>query len=347
MTFTLALVTGLTTGGLSCLAVQGGLLTGLIANQKKDELGRTKVRKFDSGDVLPVSMFLAAKLVSHTILGFLLGFLGSKLSLSLGAQLAFQGVAAAFMLAAAANLLNLHPFFKFMTFQPPAWLARRVRRVGKSNQLYGPALLGLASVFIPCGVTQAMEVAAIASGNPVAGAAIMAGFVIGTAPVFGLVGIAVARLSEVVEQWFAKAAAVLLVGMALYSINGILLVMDSPVAWQNVYGMYQKVRQYEAGGGAPGGSVVRDGEVQRVTIGVESRGYNPRLVQVQQGVPVELTLESNGVYSCALAFVFREFGINTFLDSTDRQTFTFTPTKKGRFTYTCSMGMYSGVMEVI
>ena len=31
-------LTGLTTGGLACLAVQGGLLTSVIANQKEQEL---------------------------------------------------------------------------------------------------------------------------------------------------------------------------------------------------------------------------------------------------------------------------------------------------------------------
>ncbi|PIR61830.1 MAG: hypothetical protein COU66_01715, partial [Candidatus Pacebacteria bacterium CG10_big_fil_rev_8_21_14_0_10_44_11] len=75
-------------------------------------------------------------------------------------------------------------------------------------------------------------------------------------------------------------------------------------------------------------------------------GYSPNYVRVKQGVPVQLTLTSNKVYSCALSFVFPEFKIKTFLDATDSQTFTFTPTKKGKFTYTCSMGMYSGVMEV-
>lgn len=344
MTFTLAFITGLTTGGLSCLAVQGSLLTGIIANQKKEEGQQQQAKRFTSGDVWPVTLFLLAKLMSHALLGVLLGFLGSKLSLSLGVRLGFQAVAAMFMLATAGNLLNVHPIFKHVSFQPPYWLARRIRRLGKNQSLYAPVLLGLVSIFIPCGVTQAMEVAAMATGNPIQGALIMAGFVLGTAPLFGLVGVAVARLSTVVESWFTKAAAMLLVGMALLSINGILLVLDSPWAGQNIYHMYQKVRQYEEDGGRAGKDT---GTEQKITIRVENRGYQPRWVQVKQGIPVELTLESNGVYSCALAFVFREFGIHTFLESTDKQIFVFTPTKKGRFTYACSMGMYSGVMEVI
>ena len=99
-------LTGLTTGGLSCLAVQGGLLAGIIANQKEDELDTSQEKRevlkekkrqkyldslqrkntlassFDELDWLPVTLFLGAKLVSHTILGFFLGWLGSQLELT-------------------------------------------------------------------------------------------------------------------------------------------------------------------------------------------------------------------------------------------------------------------------
>src|SRR5260221_4511436 len=98
-------LTGLTTGGLSCLAVQGGLLTSIIANQKEEELGEleqeTKVsrkelkrakyleslrhnslpKSFDQLDWVPVTLFLISKLIAYTLLGFLLGWVGGKLQL--------------------------------------------------------------------------------------------------------------------------------------------------------------------------------------------------------------------------------------------------------------------------
>jgi hypothetical protein len=37
----LAFITGLTTGGLSCFAVQGGLLAGVLAEQKKEGQKKT------------------------------------------------------------------------------------------------------------------------------------------------------------------------------------------------------------------------------------------------------------------------------------------------------------------
>ena len=130
-------LTGLTTGGLSCLAMQGGLLASIIANQKDEEIEKnaahTTPSSFDQLDWLPVGLFLVSKLVAHTLLGFLLGWLGSQMELSLTLRLFFQGFAALFMLATAANLLQLHPLFRYIVFQPPKFIQRMVRNSTKSD----------------------------------------------------------------------------------------------------------------------------------------------------------------------------------------------------------------------
>ncbi|MBU1967367.1 sulfite exporter TauE/SafE family protein, partial [Patescibacteria group bacterium] len=157
-------LTGLTTGGLACLAMQGGLLASVIANQKEQEHGemgddkdKRKARKFDQLDWMPAGMFLVTKLVAHTLLGFLLGLLGSAVTLSLSMRLGFQVFTAIFIFATAMNLLNVHPIFRYLAFQPPKFLQRMIRNTSKSRALFAPAVLGLVTVFIPCGVTQAME----------------------------------------------------------------------------------------------------------------------------------------------------------------------------------------------
>ena len=60
--------TGLTVGGLTCLAVQGGLLASVIAAREEEE-----VEKHVNGKntILPSLTFLAAKLVAYSLLGFL------------------------------------------------------------------------------------------------------------------------------------------------------------------------------------------------------------------------------------------------------------------------------------
>lgn len=351
MNYWIIFLTGLTTGGLSCLAVQGGLLTSVIANQKDDELGSVAQKKkrplgvIDSLDWMPVGLFLATKLISHTLLGFFLGWLGESLSLSLGVRLFFQIFTAFFMFATAMNLLNVHPIFRYVVIQPPRFITRFIKNKTKSTALFTPAILGFLTIFIPCGVTQAMEIIAIQSANPLQGALTMFFFVLGTTPLFAVIGIATAKLSEGLQAKFLRAASYGLILMAIYSINGALLVLNSPLTLQSItrpITYFFSDERFTKVGTTP----IVSG-TQKVTIKALNDGYSPNMVRVKKDVPVELTVTTDETFSCSAAFTFTEFGISTFLGPTDSQTFTFTPTKKGRFTFSCSMGMYTGVMEVI
>lgn len=334
-------LTGLTAGGLSCLAVQGGLLASVLINQKKQST--------PTSQLLPTMAFLVAKLFSHTILGFLLGGLGGVIALSLGLRLTFQVLTALFMLATAFNLLKLHPIFRYVAIKPPKFLQRLVRKSSHSQAVFAPAFLGLLTIFVPCGVTQAMEVLAISIANPLQSALIMFSFVLGTFPTFMLIGVLTSKFSHLWQQIFNKVAALVLILMSLYSLNGVLLVLNSPLSLSRLLApVLSSVSPANDNRieWADGPSVNQDQSVQKVVINISNRGYTPNLVKVKKGLPVELTLVSKDTYSCALAFVFREFGINTMLKSNDTQTFKFTPEKKGEFVFTCSMGMYSGTLKV-
>src|ERR1035437_2446032 len=72
-------LTGLLTGGLTCMAVQGGLLAATLAQREEERL-KEKTKK---GTALPIFSFLLAKLLSYTLLGLLLGWFGSFFQLSI------------------------------------------------------------------------------------------------------------------------------------------------------------------------------------------------------------------------------------------------------------------------
>jgi sulfite exporter TauE/SafE len=354
MNYFLIFLTGLTSGGITCAAMQGGLLASVIANGKTKELEdkspSTKPNTFDLADWGPVTAFLTTKWISHILLGLLLGLVGGALTLSLSAKLFFQGFAAIFMLATAGNLLDLHPIFRYLAFTPPAFVRKLIKGNAQKSSLFAPAVLGALTVFIPCGVTQAMAVLAINSSSPVEGALIMASFIAGTIPIFMVIGIATAKLTELWRTYFLRVAAAILVLMAISSLNGIATVLDSPLAWQRLgpslvalLPPYDQKVTY-----AQDPSVTLVGGVQKVKLSITNNGYTPRYFRVQKDTPVELTLETTGgVYSCATAFTFRAFDIQELLGPVDKKVHTFTPTKPGRYTFSCSMGMYSGTMEVI
>lgn len=346
MNLWLIFLTGLTSGGVTCAAMQGGLLASVVANQKK----LASDPSFGRDDVMPVTAFLGAKLLSHILLGALLGTLGSAVELSLTAKLVFQGVAAAFMLATALNLLDVHPVFRYLSFQPPKWVYRLLKSNQQTASLFAPSILGFLTVFIPCGVTQAMAVVALSSSSAIQGALTMGSFVLGTVPLFFLIGLGTARLSEVWRRDFLRLASVLLIFMSLSSINGILQVQDSPYSLQRLGPQLVKLLPpYEQSTpNTRDPNVLYENGTQKVTLTVSNGGYSPRYFRVQSGVPVELTLETDGqVYSCATSFTFKAFDIYEVLKPVDTKVHKFTPEKKGKYTYSCSMGMYSGVMEVI
>jgi sulfite exporter TauE/SafE len=347
MNLWLIFLTGLTSGGVTCAAMQGGLLASVIANQKKV----TSSPGLGTDDIAPVSAFLGAKLVSHIILGALLGALGGIVELSLTAKLFFQGFAALFMLATALNLLDVHPIFRYLSFQPPKWAYRLMKNNEKKANLFAPSILGFLTVFIPCGVTQAMAVVALSTSSMIQGALTMGAFVLGTVPLFYLIGIGTSRLSEVWKRDFLRLASYLLIFMAASSLNGILQVTDSPYSIQRLGPQIVRLLPpYDNSVGVltPDPSVSIENGVQKVTLTVSNGGYSPRYFRVQSGVPVQLTLETDGqVYSCATAFTFKAFDIYDVLKPIDSKVHKFTPEKKGKYTYSCSMGMYSGVMEVI
>ncbi len=83
MNIWIAFITGLTAGGLSCLAVQGGLLASSLAVQLEQDLQQGGKNGQRSHQIArPILFFLLAKLIAYTLLGFLLGLLGSVLQLT-------------------------------------------------------------------------------------------------------------------------------------------------------------------------------------------------------------------------------------------------------------------------
>lgn len=319
-------LTGLTIGGLSCLAVQGGLLASVIA-AKKEARHQKK-----SSTVYPTLAFLTAKLVTHAALGFVLGAFGGAIGINESAQVTMQFIAGLYMIIIAFNLLDVHPIFRYAVIQPPKFLTRSIKHQSKNRDVFAPAFLGAMTIFIPCGTTLAMEALAISSANAFWGAAIMAVFVLGTTPLFFGIGWFTSLLGDAFKSKFLKVAALAVLYLGFTSINGALVASGSPIAIRpkTPEKLYNEVPVS-----------------QSVEIQVTASGYSPNYVRVKKGLPVTIKLIGQNAYSCASAFRAPTLGINKNLQPNESYTFTFTPKETGRIPFTCSMGMYGGVIEVI
>lgn len=364
----LALITGLTTGGLSCLAVQGGLLASSLANQIEKDMqntvissksgkGQTTSAGKHPGMALPILLFLAAKILAYTLLGFLLGAVGSMFQLTPVARAIFQFAIGIFMLGSALRMLNVHPIFRFFVFEPPAFLRRKIRKTAAAGVSYTtPLFLGFLTVFIPCGITQAMMAAALSTGNPGMGAALMAAFTVGTSPVFFIVAYFATRLGAKLEKYFLRFTAIVVLVLGLLAIDTGLNLAGSPISITRAVNAISAPADTRTGTSGnvsytlpdPAGVQTQANtapveETNVVTINVKNNGYAPSQVKVPAGTDFQLKLVSKGVRSCALAFVIPSLNISVNLKTDDTVYIDIPAQKTGtRIPFSCSMGMFTG-----
>lgn len=335
-----AFLTGLSTGGLTCLAVQGGLLVGLLALRRTEDENLNRWQRL----ILPVAAFLIAKLAIHTLLGFGLGALGEKIQLSTTVRIWLQSFAAAFMVIAGIRLFKPH-WLPWLNVSPPASLRRLVRKSAKSQALLAPAMLGLLTIFIPCGTTQAMEIAAIATGSAWQGASIMFAFVLGTAPLFFLVGI-LAKGSSLMQNRLKYATAAVVVGLGLYTFNGVLVMTGSSYSYQNQIAAWQ----WALTGGTQNTVATAQAATSadtNPTIEVLPTGYSPSQVTVPAGQPVTLSLVGKGRLGCTSIFRIPTLRVQerVALDSVTKVAVTFP--QPGPYVFSCGMGMFTGTINAV
>jgi uncharacterized protein len=332
-------LTGLLAGGLTCLAVQGGLLASAVAQREELALKKNVTQ---TGNALPILSFLTTKLIAYTILGFLLGWLGSVVQLSLTAKVLLQFAAVIFMLGTALNLLNVHPIFRYFAIQPPKFLTRMVRKQSKSGELFAPALLGAMTVFIPCGATQAMMALSIASGNPFMGAAILFVFVLGTSPLFFVLGYFASRLGQTMQQQFLKIAAFAIILLAIYNLNATIALTGSTITPASL------VSSAWCGLTSCNKAQALTVATQEATIEFQRTTYYPTSFTVKAGSSVKLNLVNKDGYGCVQAFTIPTLGIQKIVGMGKSDSIEFkAPDKPQQIAFMCSMGMYQGVINVI
>jgi uncharacterized protein len=336
-------LTGLLTGGLTCMAVQGGLLTATLAQRQQDRL---KNNLKTTGNTLPIISFLIAKLISYTLLGALLGFFGSFFQLSIIVRIALQLLVAIFMIGSALNLLQVHPIFRYFAIQPPRFLYKILRNQSKSKDLFAPVLLGAFTIFLPCGTTQAMMALAVASANPMYGAAILFSFVLGTSPIFFILGILATKLSEKLSSLFMKGAAAIIILLALLNIDTAIALTGSNTTIRTFLSdFYCAAFSTCNKTGLPSSN---DAAVQEATITIDGRGYTPNTVTVKAGTSVKLHLKNVGGGGCAAAFTIPKFNIQKIVrQGNDEEVSFLAPNETGDIPFMCSMNMYRGVIKVI
>ena len=211
-TGTMALLVGLTAGFSTCMALIGGLVISVAAKYAENHPTETALQKFR-----PHLFFNAGRIVSFIAFGAIIGAIGSAFALK-GTFLGLLTIAVgAVMLVLGLQLTELFPrITRGLTL--PSGLAKKLGINARKEREYSHKnafLMGAATFFLPCGFTQAMQLLAVSTGNPLQAAVIMGAFAIGTTPGLLTLGGLTSVVKGAFAQRFFRIVGVIVVAMAL------------------------------------------------------------------------------------------------------------------------------------
>lgn len=197
-------VIGLIASVSSCLAVVGGLVLSLSATVSQDKIS----------DVKPMMLFHSGRLVSFAVFGGVLGAIGSAIGISFTLTAILGIIASVVMIVLGLNLVGV---FEKNVIALPAGVFSFFRKA--EHETIAPFLVGVGTFFLPCGFTQAMQVAALSSGSFLSGLLIMTAFALGTLPMLALLSFGSASFAQSKHApLFFKSAGVVVIGLGAFAL---------------------------------------------------------------------------------------------------------------------------------
>ncbi len=321
------LLLGVVAGLSTCMAIVGGLVLASTARYSEMHPEASARQKF-----VPNIYFNLGRIGGFALLGGLLGAVGSTFQLSSFSVGALMIVVSSVMLLIGLQLIELFPRLSAWKIMLPKGIAKAlgIQSHAKKEYSHGRVmLLGALTFFLPCGFTQAVQLFVVTQGSIFGGAVSMGAFAVGTAPgLLGIGGIS-ATATGGFRKFFFKMAGIIVISLGIFNFQNGLVLMKLGTA-------SPKERPVV---------VTPAGDVQVVRITQKGNGYFPAQVTVKKGQPVKLIVDSQESYSCAASLLIPKEGIRTRLNPGEN-VFEFTPDQVGDIPFSCSMGMYRGVINV-
>lgn len=341
MGYAMIFVIGLITS-VHCVAMCGGINLSqcLPTPEPVKNKNRSAAKERLISALRPAFLYNLGRVFSYTAVGFIIGALGSAISFSTGFQGALKLLAGVFMIVMGINMLGFFPWLRKINPRMPKFFTQKLGLRASNSK--SPLIVGLLNGLMPCGPLQAMQLYALSTGNPFAGALAMLLFSLGTVPlVFGL-GAASSILGGKFTRKAMTVGAVLVVvlGLSMFSQGWSLAGISSASPVSNI-GTASET-ETETGSGAP---EIKDGvQIIKSTL---SPGSYPSIT-VQAGMPVRwvISAESGSINGCNYRAVIPEYNIQYDFEPGEN-VIEFTPEETGQFRYSCWMGMIRGTINVV
>jgi sulfite exporter TauE/SafE/plastocyanin domain-containing protein/copper chaperone CopZ len=361
-------VVGLMTS-VHCVAMCGGIsLSQSVRSAVKhpaNSAPATAVGRGSLESLAPGLMYNGGRVISYSIIGGMVGALGSAFAFSPAVKGAITGAAGLFMLYLGLKMLGLVPALLKASRALPAGLGAGIGNLRRLAAGRGPFAVGLLNGLMPCGPLQTMQLYALGTGSFLAGALSMLIFSIGTVPLMLGFSLAASLLPRRILPIMVKASAVLVMflGAVTFARAAALAGIALPSFGSSAgSGLAAQTRgsgsslTSDSGAAAESPAVLaRDSAgivaklekgVQTVTTEFKNGRYVPFTVQV--GVPLRWTVYVTGeeLNGCDNPVTIPEYGVSKNL-TVGANLIEFTPRKTGTIAYTCWMGMISSSITVV
>jgi sulfite exporter TauE/SafE/plastocyanin domain-containing protein/copper chaperone CopZ len=322
VTYFVLFVIGLLTS-LHCVGMCGGImLSQSVAKKNNGKLSAIK----------PTLLYNTGRVISYTILGGIVGALGSVFNVSLKLKAGVAIFAGLFMIIMGFNMAGFSLFRRLHIRMP--WSSCKVKSKAKT-----PFVVGLLNGLMPCGPLQTMQLYALGTGSAMKGALSMFMFSLGTVPLMLFFGMVTGILSKGYTKKILKLSGILVLvlgiimsnrGLAMAGVN----IMPSAFLAPKI-----------ASSGSVAKAEIKDG-VQVVRMTADYNGYNPNVLFVQKGVPVKWIVGGKQITSCNNAIIVPSLGIQKNLVQGEN-VIEFTPQSSEDINFSCWMGMIRGVIKVV
>lgn len=324
LTFAALFTIGLFTS-FHCVGMCGGILVSQsIAQGTTNKLSALK----------PSVLYNIGRLSAYTLLGGLVGAIGSVFALSLTAKAAITLTAAMLMILMGLSMTGLTS----VSFSLPLpW--KQKQRLPQTNR---PFVVGLLNGLMPCGPLQTMQLYALGTGSFAAGALSMLAFSLGTLPLMLFFGFFAGFINKSYSTQIVRFSGVLVIvlglimanrGLSLAGVN--LLAAGTPItqtSTQKSTALHSKAE-------------LQDG-VQILHMAATRTGYTPNVLYVQKGIPVKWVVSGEQVTSCNNEIIVPSMKIEQKLKRGSETVIDFTPEDRD-INFSCWMGMLRGVIKVV
>lgn len=320
---------------IHCVGMCGGImLSQSLCNERQDKLHR----------VQPAILYNLGRVVAYTILGGLIGALGSVFALSYKGKAAIQLLAGAFMIIMGLNLAGFKIFRGFQIRLPYSTCKTR----SKSNSAF---IVGFLNGLMPCGPLQTMQIFALGTGSALKGALSMFMFAMGTVPLMLTFGTLTGLLSKGHAKQILKLSGVLIIVLGIimgnrgFTILGVNLNPLKLIEEKSSKSMADNPSNNTLNTNVDK-AVLQDG-VQLVTMSAGNRGYSPSVYYVEKGVPVKWIITGDKLNSCNNAIIVPSFKLEMNINKGENLVKEFVPENNEDINFSCWMGMLRGVIKVV